>query len=347
MVTLRAFHGIVPTDDVGARTVGGARRSSARLARRATHDRHVAWLEGTLDEDPVDVDGWLAEGSLRRDESPRLRLVEQTLVDGHRVVGALGLADIADLVPHEQTDPAAVRRRAQRDRRQQVDSRPLLAVLPTDPPGIRSLVAGVRARAPEVDVTDVDGIRHRVWVLHEDEATSLTAALDAYPCLLADGHHRVAAAGMLGRTRMPTVVTFAGMAPRIDDVWRLAAIPRDARAAAAAWVADLDAADDGAVEVLYRDLDLRVARAPDELPVETSQRLADAVPGVARVTSTADPSTMAIAVRDGAVVIGSRAPSVTEVLTAVAGGRSLPPKSTSFRPKPRVGLVLHRIEEST
>ena len=53
---------------------------------------------------------------------------------------------------------------------------------------------------------------------------------------------------------------------------------------------------------------------------------------------------MAIAMRDGAVVVGSRAPTVTEVLAAVAGGRALPPKSTAFRPKPRVGLVLHRIE---
>jgi hypothetical protein len=226
-----------------------------------------------------------------------------------------------------------------------VDSRPLLAVLPTDPPGTRSLVAGVRSRDAELDVTDVDGIRHRVWVLDDHECSSLTTALEAYPCLLADGHHRVAAAGLLGRTRMPAVVTFAGMAPRIDDVWRLAAIPRDARADAAAWVADLERSDDGAVEVLYDDLDIRVPRVPHELPVETSQRLAETVPGVARVTSTADPSAMTIAVRDGAVVVGSRAPSVTEVLSAVAGGRSLPPKSTSFRPKPRVGLVLHRIEE--
>ena len=74
-------------------------------------------------------------------------------------------------------------------------------------------------------------------------------------------------------------------------------------------------------------------------------RLAAAVPGVARVTSTADLAATSIAVHDGAVVVGSRAPTVTEVLATVANGRALPPKSTAFRPKPRVGLVLHRVDQ--
>jgi len=97
--------------------------------------------------------------------------------------------------------------------------------------------------------------------------------------------------------------------------------------------------------VRHEQLVRHVEPAAGELAVETSQRLAEAVPGVTRVTSTADTTAMAIAVRDGAVVVGSRPPSVTEVLAAVAGGRSLPPKSTAFRPKPRVGLVLYQVPD--
>lgn len=344
MVTVRPFVGLVPSGDVRARTVGGARRSAARLARRTSHPRHVAWLEGTLEDDPVDVDEWIAEGALAVDDEPRLRLVEQTLVEGHRVIGVLGLVALSDLVPHEGTDPGAVRRRIQRDRRQQVDSRPLLAVLPADPPGITVLIRNVRERPAELDLEDADGVRHRTWVLEPEEAAHLADALRPYPCLLADGHHRVAAGAALGRRDMPALVAFAGHPPRIDDVWRLAAVARTDQDAAHAWVQDLAGDPDGNVEVRHGDVQRAVRPRTGELPVEATQRLAEAVPGVTRVTSTADATAMAIAVRDGAVVVGSRAPTVTEVLAAVADGRSLPPKSTAFRPKPRVGLVLHRTE---
>lgn len=345
MVTLRPFVGLVPSSDVRARTVGGARRSAARLARREAHPRHVAWLEGTLDDDPVDVDAWIEDGSLVVDDEPRLRLVEQQLLDGHRVLGVVGLVELGDLVPHEGTDEAAVRRRIERDRRQEVDSRPLLAVLPADPPGVAALASAVRRRDPELDVTDADGVRHRTWVLPADDAGALADALRPYPCLLADGHHRVAAAAALGRTAVPALVAFASHPPRIDDVWRLAAVTRAGQDAANAWVRDLPD-QEGAVEVRHGSVVRQVATRPDELPVEASQRLAEAVPGATRVTTTADPTAMAIAIRDGAVIVGSRAPTVTEVLAAVAAGRSLPPKSTAFRPKPRVGLVLHRIPPS-
>lgn len=343
MVTLRPFIGLVPSGDVAARTVGGARRSAARLARRRSHPRHVAWLEATLDSDPVDVDAWVAEGAVTVDDHPRLRLVEQQLVDGHRVLGVLGLVELADLVPHEGTDDGAVRRRVARDRKQDVDSRPLLAVLPADPPGVALVASQTRSRDPELDVVDADGVRHRTWVLDDDVAQRLCEALQPYPCLLADGHHRVAAAAALGRTAVPALVAFASHPPRIDDVWRLAAVTRAGQDAAANWVRGLPD-QDGPVEVRHGAVVRRVGTRPGELPVEATQRLAEAVPGVTRVTSTADPTAMAIAVRDGAVVVGSRAPTVTEVLGAVAAGRALPPKSTAFRPKPRVGLVLHRTD---
>ena len=346
MVTLRPFVGLVPTGDVAARSVGGERRASQRLARRAGHDRHVAWLEATTDSDPADVDAWLEDGSLAADPSPCLRLLEQTLVDGHRVLGVLGLIPLGDLVPHEGTDETAVRRRIERDRRQQVDTRPLLAVLPADPPGITGLLTTVRERAAEIDIVDDQGLRHRTWPLTDDEAEQVTEALAPYPCLLADGHHRVAAAVALGRTAVPAVVTFASHAPRLDAVWRLAAIARDGQQAAAAWVEKLPEGGTGPVEIRHGSLVRRVATRGTELPVEATQQIAASVPGVQRVTSTSNPTSVAIATRDGAVVIGSSPPTVTEVLSAVAAGRSLSPKSTAFRPKPRVGLVLHRVTDA-
>jgi hypothetical protein len=341
MVALQAFVGLLPATELCERSVDGSERGAARLARRRSHPRHVAWLEGTDEGPPADVDAWVKDGSLIEDAAPVLRVVEQQLVDGRRVVGLLGLARLHDLVPHEGTDPKAVRRRIARDRLQTVDSRPLLAVLPADPPGAAALISIITARAPELDVIDEGGVTHRSYTCRPYEADQLTAMIAELPCLLADGHHRAAAAAALHRLEVPTLIAFAGFAPRLLPVWRVAAVTRAAAAAVHAWMDQLP--DIGDVVVRF---DGRVRRAPAnqlELPVSATKRYADAVPHVQRVTSTSDVGAVSVAQRDGAVVIGSDPPTVTEVLGAVAAGHPLPPKSTSFDPKPRVGLVMHRV----
>lgn len=342
MVALRPFIGLVPHADVLQRSVDGSERGAERIARRRSHPRHVAWLEGSDGATPANVDDWIAEGALLVDDQPRLRVIEQQLVDGRRVVGLLGLAALADLVPHEGTDPGAVRRRIDRDRRQQVDSRPLLAVLPADPPGAAELVGTVTSRVPELDLHDDDGVFHRTYLCTPEEADEFARLVAHLPCLLADGHHRAAAAAALGRTSFPTMVAMAAWAPRLLPVWRIAAVTRQANRDVHAWLDALDG--EGDVEVHFEGRVRRSRTDGLELPVAATQRYADAVPDVQRVTSTADLTIVAVAQRDGAVVVGSRAPSVTDVLGAVAAGRPLPPKSTAFHPKPRVGLVLHRID---
>lgn len=341
MVALSPFVALRPGDDVVARTVDGALRAGPRAARRRTHVHHAAWLEAWDDAPVAAVDEWIDAGVLLADDRPRLRLVEQRLVDGGVVLGILGCVRLSDLVPHERTDPAAVRRRVLRDRRQEVEIRPLLAVLPTDPPGLLEVVHRVAGAPPETDVVDELGVRHRVWPCPDDDARSLSSLLAPLPCLLADGHHRAAAASTSGRTDAMALLALASAPPRLLPVWRVAAVPPGHDQAVDAWIDRLPRGDDVVVHHAGR----RAAVGGDglELPVETSQRLAQTVPGVARVTTTADPTVVAVAERDGAVVVAAPAPSVTDVLSAVAAGRPLPPKSTAFDPKPRVGLVMRRL----
>ena len=340
MVTVSPFVALRPEGDVVARTVDGALNSAQRVGRRDAHPRSIAWLEAWGGEDLADVDEWVADGSLLVDDVPSLRLVEQTTVGGMRTLGLLGVVRIDELVPHERTDPAAVARRAARDRRQQVDHRPLLSVLAADPPGLDALLAAAMAEPPEVDVVDETGATHRVWVCDEVTTAGLVEAVRPVPCLLADGHHRVAAARVLGRDESLSLVSFAAHAPKLLPVWRVAAVPRGTDEAIAGWLNALPRGD--AVDVHALGWRVDVAGRDGELPVETSQRLAESVPSVARVTTTADPTTAAVAERDGAVLVGARPPTVAEVLAAVAAGRPLPPKSTAFTPKPRVGLALRR-----
>lgn len=339
MVQLSPFAALRPAGEVVERTLDGALPGAARAARRRLHPRQAAWLEAFDDGDVPTVDSWVADGSLLEDDRPLLRVVEQRLVDGTAVVGVLGAVRLADLVPHERTDPGAVARRLARDRHQTVETRPLLAVLPRDPDGLVELVARITSGSPETDVVDELGIRHRVWVCGDEHA--IRATLVDSPCLLADGHHRAEAAARDGREQAMALVALASQHPRLLPVWRIAAVPGGHRADVDAWVDELPPG--GAVEVHALGRRRWVAGHPGELSVEASQRIAEQVPGVSRVTTTADPAAAAVAERDGAVVVAAAPPTVAEVLASIVAGRPLPPKSTAFTPKPRAGLLIRRL----
>src|SRR5262249_14161342 len=58
-------------------------------------------------------------------------------------------------------------------------------------------------RAPDVDVTADDGVRHQLWVISDGNGIAvLTRAVGCLPALyIADGHHRSAAAARVAQTR--------------------------------------------------------------------------------------------------------------------------------------------------
>ena len=58
----------------------------------------------------------------------------------------------------------------------------------------------VTAREPEYDFVSVDGVGHHLWLVsRDDEIQRVTSAFAAIPELyIADGHHRTAAAALVG-----------------------------------------------------------------------------------------------------------------------------------------------------
>lgn len=342
MVTLVPFRGIVPVGDELARSVDGSRTSTQRLRQRERHPRHVAWLESDGSPVPGDLDAWLAEGSLRQDDAPRLRVVAQVLPDGRLVAGVLGLVPLDDLVRHERVDAVAVRRRTSRDRHEPADLRPLLAVLGDPDPVLRAAVDEVLAGERELDARDDDGVRHVVAVPDPEASALLVDHVAAGRALLADGHHRVAAARRAGRRSLPTLVSLADAAPRLLPVWRVAVTGAEP-SAVTAWLAR-EGDPEGELHVRWHRQRTRRAVPHGVLPVVAGDRLVRSLPGLQRVTTTSDPGAVAVAERDGAVVVGAPAPTVDDVLEAVTSGRPLPAKSTSFHPKPRIGLVLQRAD---
>ena len=143
---------------------------------------------------------WLADDVLVRDARPALWLYAMSPPhDQPETVGWLGAvalpaAGSRAVLPHEDTYPPAVEGRRALLAATATDLEPI--VLAHDPePEVGALTATARAAAPTLEVQDTDGVTHRLWRV-TDEATMdrLATALRRTGAVIADGHHRFAAA---------------------------------------------------------------------------------------------------------------------------------------------------------
>lgn len=66
--------------------------------------------------------------------------------------------------------------------------------------GLDAIVREVIVRSPEYDFVSMDGVEHRLWIVGEDdEIQRITEAFSSIPAMyIADGHHRSAAAALVG-----------------------------------------------------------------------------------------------------------------------------------------------------
>jgi len=145
------------------------------------------------------LSGWLAAGVLVRDEAPALWRYEMAGPGAARTTGWLGAVTLpppgsAAVLPHEDTFAPAVSGRAALLAATHTDLEPI--VLAHDPdPDVAELTRTAGAGAPDLEVADPDGVVHRLWRI-TDPATigRLTRALAGTGSVIADGHHRFAAA---------------------------------------------------------------------------------------------------------------------------------------------------------
>ncbi|MFD9903002.1 DUF1015 family protein [Streptomyces sp. NPDC059063] len=176
---------------------------------------------------------WLGRGVLRRDDTPALYLYEQR--DDRQVVqrGLIGELRLpaAPLLPHEAVRPHEVRRHAALMAGLRAQLEPLLiACRPAD----RTLsdLADRLVRRPPHAVARTGRVTHRLWACTDPSAQqALVRGLAAGPALIADGHHRHAAARQLVDGDRPEFTGFFGgaLALVVDTVahpLRLTAIHR-------------------------------------------------------------------------------------------------------------------------
>jgi uncharacterized protein (DUF1015 family) len=142
---------------------------------------------------------WLDQGVLVHDETPAMWRYEMATPGTAATTGWLGAVALpppgsAAVLPHEDTFAPAVAGRAALLAATHTDLEPI--VLAHDPdPEVAELTRRVGTGAPTLEVADPDGVVHRLWRVTAPEVLDrLTRALAGTHAVIADGHHRFAAA---------------------------------------------------------------------------------------------------------------------------------------------------------
>ncbi len=151
--------------------------------------------------------GWRSDGTLHKDPRAAIYVYEQVyLVPGTDVertqrgfFGRLRLEPFGEgsgVLPHERTMSGPREDRYRLLRATGVNTSPVIGLYEEPPDRQPSAVlAEIADQAATSDVTDDDGVRHRLWVVEAegpagDAVRSLIAAACSGPITIADGHHR-------------------------------------------------------------------------------------------------------------------------------------------------------------
>lgn len=150
----------------------------------------------------------LDAGVIVQDATPGYYAYAQSIGDHHQV-GIVGLASADDyradrIKKHEHTRP-----KKEDDRKRHIEAvrahlGPVFLAFRARGE-VAAVIEAVCAKAPEVDFTGPDDVRHQVWPIFEsDRIATLEKAFAAVPALyIADGHHRAAAATRVGEGAAP------------------------------------------------------------------------------------------------------------------------------------------------
>jgi uncharacterized protein (DUF1015 family) len=150
---------------------------------------------------------WQEKGWLVQDKEPHYYIYAQTM-KGRTQYGIVGCASIDDYLngiikKHELTRPDKEQDRMVHVR---VNNANIEPVFFTYPPvkELDEIVKQVTAEKPEYDFTAEDGFGHHFWVVKKPETNKLIEKLFATKVpftYVADGHHRTAAAALVGKEK--------------------------------------------------------------------------------------------------------------------------------------------------
>lgn len=317
---------------------------------------------------------WRDEGALIPVGKPAIYPYEMRFAyraTEHRVRGLIvevGLEPWGrQIVPHERTMPGPVEDRLAHLRATAANLSAIYAVCAGPSEAQTALLDRAGSRPPDRELTDEEGVRHRLWVEMDAVGTDtegLAAWYRQQALLIADGHHRYQTAlahrEEMNSSRGPgpwdgvmmLLVDSASEKPPVLPIHRVVAvdpvpeIPGDRvrdLGEVLAWLADDDLRFAAAVR---RDGELvhLVGRLEGEPPTVSAlhRSLLDPMPGVRELGFVQDPALAEEMVHTGRFDLAFFLPParVEYVRAVVEQGGQLPQKSTYFWPKPRTGMVI-------
>ena len=308
---------------------------------------------------------------------------EQATVRG--LIGLVGLRteDEGVVLPHEDVMPAPVEDRTVLMRTTETNLEPILLVHEgTD--RLAGLVDDATRSAPLADFVALDGSCHRLWAITAPDChRAIGEELAGGTALIADGHHRYAAYLALQRALREPALRDGdspwdhGLAMLVDQRSHALRVGPIHRSVAAMTIADLqDLADERGDEVdLHPDREAAFAalgegdrvqlasfvvsdghawgvlRTPRTHPVDAGVLHETLLPawGVAEEQvgyhHSLDQALGATA-RAAGLVVAVSPPNLAEVMAVAARGVRMPRKSTSFSPKPRMGVVMRDLRDA-
>ena len=146
------------------------------------------------------------QGWLKQDDKENYYIYAQTM-DGRTQYGFVGAAWVKDYMEGRIKKHELTRRDKEEDRMKHVrcnnaNIEPVFFAFP-DNEELETIIRNVTAGKPEYDFVAPDGFGHTLWVI-DDEATisKITEEFEKIPALyIADGHHRSAAAALVGNEK--------------------------------------------------------------------------------------------------------------------------------------------------
>ncbi len=224
MAKVRPFKGVRPpremVTDVTSRPYdvlnsAEAREEAAGNPRSLYHiiKPEIDFPEGTDEHDPRVYDkavenfrafqdnGWLVQ-----DEKPHYYIYAQTM-DGRTQYGIVVAANVDDYMEGRIKKHELTRRDKEEDRMKHVrvnnaNIEPVFFAFP-DNPALEKVINDVTAGEPEYNFTSAEGFGHTFWVIDDPKTIeTVTEEFEKIPHLyIADGHHRSAAAALVGHEK--------------------------------------------------------------------------------------------------------------------------------------------------
>ncbi len=224
MSTFRPFKGIRPVPEkakaVASRPYDVLNSEEAREEAAGNPDSFLHVVKPEIDL-PVDTDLYsepvyrmavsnfakmVESGVFTEDEKPCFYLYELTM-DGRTQTGIVGCSAVEEyfedkIRKHELTRQAKEEDRKNHIRYTDMNAEPVFFSYRAEP-RIDELVAAKLVDTPVYDFEAEDGIRHRFWVV--DDAEWIQQIVELFKSIpevyVADGHHRTAAAALVGKER--------------------------------------------------------------------------------------------------------------------------------------------------